>query len=134
MKPTDVTENATATETAAEPMPRTEDLPRLLPRVDTLEREHAFELVVDLPGADEDRVDIKVEDDVLTLTAPLVLEEPAGLPRLHLERGAGVWERSFTLSVDIDKDHIEADLRHGVLRLTLPKVRPAVRRIPIQSR
>ena len=95
------------------------------PDVDIYERKDAFMIVADMPGVADKDVDIQMEDDVLTIEAATAPELHAGYELLYGEHEAGVYSRSFTISSDINRDGISAQLKNGVLRLTLPKAEQA---------
>jgi len=99
-----------------------------VPQVDIVENDAALVLLADMPGVDLSGVDITVEKNVLTLRGTIGQEVPAGYKQSYEEYGLGDYERSFTLSNEVDRDHIEASIKDGVLRLTLPKVKQAASR------
>ena len=96
------------------------------PTVDILETDHAVTLVADVPGADEGSTDITLEKNVLTVRAKVGVPQFEGYTLAHCEYGLGDFERSFTISNEIDREGIEASVRDGVLTVTLPKARQAV--------
>lgn len=107
--------------------------PRYLPRVDVLETPDAFRLTADVPGASEDGLELTVEKDVLTLWAKVPERSLAGRDRDSLvNRGIGYpegdWRRTFRLGQTVDRDAVEASLKHGVLTVTLPKAKEKLRR------
>ena len=107
----------------------------LTPPVDIFEDQHAITVLADMPGVRSQDLTIDLHEGVLTITghaqAP---ENPSEVPVLHEYPAAGTFQRSFTLSEAIDQGKIEAVLRHGVLRLRLPKVeRAKPRQINIQT-
>lgn len=95
--------------------------PAFRPDVDILEREDAFVIHADLPGADEGSVDIRLEKGVLTLDADLVLEGGSEANPLHLEYRTGGYHRQFRISEKIDASKVNAKMKDGVLELVLPK-------------
>lgn len=106
---------------------------RYLPRVDVLETPDAFRLTADVPGATEDGLELTVEKDVLTLWAKVPEGPLAGRDRDRvINRGIGYpegdWHRTFRLGQTVDRDAVEAELRHGVLTVTLPKAKEQLRR------
>ncbi len=104
------------------------------PDVDILEREDSIVVLADMPGADEKSVDITLEKDVLSIYARVEPEVPEKHQLLHAEYGVGDYQRSFTISDEIDRDRIEARVKNGVLRLVLPKAQAAkTRKIAIQA-
>ena len=106
-------------ETEAE---RTRDRPAFVPRADIYETEEAIVVVADMPGVDERSLDITLEKGVLTLNGTVEPEAPEGYSLNYAEYRVGDYTRSFSLSNEIDQDAIEATLKDGVLRLTLPKI------------
>lgn len=99
-----------------------------VPLVDIVENDELLTLTADMPGVDEQGVDVTIEKNVLTLRGTVGDAVPAGYQLSYEEYGVGDYERSFTLSNEIDRDRIQATIRDGVLRLTLPKVKQAVAR------
>ena len=110
------------------------DIPALVPPVNIVEDENGITLTADLPGAARDALSVRVDGDTLTLEAPIRLGEPAELEPLYMERRAGRYLRSFTLSRELDSTAIEAKLKDGVLTLRLPKQeRARPRRIEVRA-
>lgn len=91
-----------------------------LPATDIYERDDAIVLVADMPGVSEQDVDIHVENHVLTIKGTTARLDQAG-DVLYSEFLPGRYERSFTLSNDIDSEGIKARMKNGVLTLELPK-------------
>jgi len=91
------------------------------PRTDIYETKHDLVLVMDVPGADEKSVEIMLEKSVLTINAYPAFERPEGLTLAYAEYGEGDYQRSFSVSNEIDREHIEANVSDGVLYLRLPK-------------
>ena len=102
------------------------------PAVDIIEKKDFIMLLADMPGVDEKSVKVTLEKDVLTIRGN-VEPEVHDSHRLAIhEYGTGDYERTFTLSNEIDREHIKASVMDGVLRLTLPKSETArTRHIPI---
>jgi len=119
------TEKLEVEETGAE---RTRDRLAFVPRVDIYETDEAITVVADLPGVDENSIDITLEKNVLTLNAYVEPEEPEGFDLAYAEYRVGDYQRAFTLSDQIDQEGIEATVNAGVLRLYLPKITEAKRR------
>ena len=102
-------------------MERTRERTVFVPRTDIYEQSDALVLVANMPGVDENSVDINVDRRVLTVTGR-VAPEPVEKHRLiYEEYETGDFERSFTLTEEVDVGKIEATVRNGVLRLVLPK-------------
>jgi HSP20 family protein len=95
--------------------------PLYRPDADILERAEEYVVLIDLPGADEQSVQVRFDKDVLTIEASTVTApDPAWTPR-HLEYQAGGYAREFRIADGIDVESIRASLKHGVLELHLPK-------------
>ena len=93
-------------------------------RVDIREDEAAYHLEADLPGVPKDKLNVSVDEGVLTISADLKEEhKEEDACYLYSERRSGHVERSFNLE-GIDADGITADYKNGVLTLNLPKVQP----------
>lgn len=99
-----------------------------VPLVDIIESEHVLQLISDMPGVDEQGVDVTIEKNILTITGKVSGDVPEGYKLSYEEYGIGDYERSFTLPNEIDRDAIQATMKDGLLRLTLPKVKQAVAR------
>jgi HSP20 family protein len=109
-------------------------LPTYIPKCDIRESDGALEIVADIPGVDESSVDITIDQGVLTIRGTVKPETHDGFTLVHREYGVGNYERSFTLGEAVAADEVTATVRHGVLRLTLPKARSAQpRRIAVKA-
>jgi len=99
--------------------------PVFFPHVDLVDTPDAVVLWADLPGVDENTIDVTVEKNTLTLKA--VAEAPGfeGFKPVLREFAVGNFERTFTISDEISRDQIEATVAQGVLKLVLPKSKTA---------
>ena len=92
------------------------------PSVDIYEHEGNLVLKAELPGIDPTDVDVRVENNVLTLRGERQLDGEVKRDSYHrVERSYGAFSRSFTLPNVVDTEKIKAEFKDGVLRLTLPK-------------
>jgi len=91
----------------------------IAPPVDIFETEEALMVVADLPGVSKDAVDIRVEDNILTIKGKADYIPPAGL--LRGEFNLQGYYRQFQLSDDVDQSKITAESKNGVLAVCLPK-------------
>lgn len=108
--------------------------PYFEPPVDIYETEEALVVTADLPGVDAGDVQTDLRDNLLTITAPTRPVDPKWKP-LHQEYPVGHYLRQFRLGQQIDQAKITAELKDGVLTLTLPKADHArPRRIQIQAK
>ena len=105
-----------------------------VPRADIYETEEAVVVTVDMPGANEDTIDITLEKNVLTINGDSTHGTPDGYALAFAEFEVGDYERSFRLTDQISREGIEALYRDGVLKLTLPKAEEAkARKIDVIS-
>ena len=107
-----------------------------VPTTDIYESEQALKLLVmEMPGVDKGNVDIGIENDVLTVAGRVDFSRYEKLQPLYTEYNVGHYRRSFSLSPNrIDQDKIRAELKDGLLTLTLPKTEQAKpRRIAVGS-
>ena len=91
------------------------------PAVDIWETEDALLLAADVPGVTRDNVELDMRDDTLTIKAQVGANAYEGLRPLYGEYNIGNFYRRFSLGEVIDRDKISADLKDGVLTVTLPK-------------
>lgn len=92
-----------------------------IPRVDIYETGDAVVLLADMPGVNENDVDITLEKNVLTITGYVEARERDDYSLAYSEYSEGDYERTFALSNEVDRNGIEAIMKNGVLKLTLPK-------------
>jgi HSP20 family molecular chaperone IbpA len=104
-----------------------------LPTTDIFETEDALTVVMEMPGVDKVNLDINVENDVLSVSGRIDLAKYEKLAPIYTEYNIGHYRRTFDLSASrINQERIAAEIKDGVLRLTLPKVEQAKpRRITI---
>jgi HSP20 family molecular chaperone IbpA len=95
------------------------------PKVDIVERKDDVVIIADMPGVDEKSVDITLEKDTLTISGTVGERLPEGARSRLSEYAVGDYRRVFTINEAIDRDRVGAVVKHGVLRLVLPKVEEA---------
>jgi HSP20 family protein len=106
----------------------------LTPPVDIFEDSQAITVLADMPGVTPEHLTIDLHEGVLTITGHAAAPEGSNEVAVFHEYQPGTFQRSFTLSEAIDQEGIQATLKHGVLRLRLPKVeRAKPRQIAIQT-
>jgi HSP20 family protein len=106
----------------------------LTPSVDIVEDGHQVTLWADLPGVSRDKLEVRVHDGSLTFEAESVVPVPANLQLVHTEVRAPYFARTFTVSEDFDTSKVEASLKDGVLKLTIPRREEAKpRRIEVSA-
>ena len=96
------------------------------PQVDVREEKTSFVIEAELPGLTEKDIDVKVEDNLITISSKKddeVKEEKNGY--IIRERRSASFSRAFTLPDNVDKEHIEAHYTNGLLTLSIPKTKEA---------
>ncbi len=96
-----------------------------VPNTDIFETEQSLSLIVEMPGVDKNKVDVSVEDGVLTIQGQLDFSKYEGMQPVYTEYNIGHYRRSFSLSNKIDQGRISAEIKDGVLSLELPKAEEA---------
>jgi len=92
------------------------------PPVDIYEQDGNLVLKAELPGIDPKDVDVRVENNVLTLTGERKFENEVKREAYHrVERAYGRFSRSFTLPNVVDTASIKAEFKDGLLRVVMPK-------------
>lgn len=107
--------------------------PVFVPRVDIYETNDSIEIVADMPGVDENSVDILLEQDVLTISGFVEPVQVDGYSLAYAEYRVGDYQRSFTVSNQVDREGIEAGVKDGVLRMHLPKAEPTTKKIAVKA-
>jgi HSP20 family protein len=100
-----------------------------LPAADIFETHDALQVILEMPGVEKANIDVTVEEGVLNVRGRLDFSNYKNLAPLYTEYNVGDYARSFRLSSKIDQNEIGADLRDGILTLTLPKIAEAKPRI-----
>lgn len=92
------------------------------PAVDIHENEHELVVKADLPGVDAKDLDIRVENNILTIRGERRFEKKVNEDNyLRVERAYGSFSRSFSLANTVNPEGIKADYQNGVLTLNVPK-------------
>ena len=92
------------------------------PAVDVYEDEHKITLKIEVPGIDEKDIDIRVENNLLTVHGERKFEKEEKEENYRrVERQYGSFTRSFNLPNTVDAENISADYDRGVLKVQLAK-------------
>ncbi len=114
------TENqANVRPTGDKPLATRDETRYIAPPVDIYETDDALVVVADLPGVKSDEVDIRVEDNILTIKGKADYDPPANI--LRGEFNLQGYYRQFQLSDEVDQGKISAESKNGVLTIRLPK-------------
>ena len=104
---------------------------RRTPAVDVIENENNYIIEAEVPGYSQDEIDVKVEDNLLTISTSPASEQSDQVQSEDTERAEGTYlvnersryqfSRSFSLPKDVDVEQIEGSYKNGILRLELTK-------------
>jgi HSP20 family protein len=101
-----------------------EERRQFVPAIDIYEEDERYVIHADLPGIDAAGIDITVDGDLLKLKGERNLAATADGTTVHRsERAAGRFERHFRLPESASAEGVEAEFRHGVLTVSVPKVK-----------
>jgi HSP20 family protein len=96
-----------------------------VPALDVVEKKDAYEVHAELPGVDKSQIDVKFEQNVLTIRGTKESKATAGkdaeLRVYAAERASGSFERSIRLPEFVDGEHITATFENGLLTVSVPK-------------
>jgi len=106
----------------ASPMEQTRSGLVFTPDVDIFETAKDITILADMPGVKAGDLTIDLRENVLTLDGEVKTPEAENEVDIFREYRTGKYYRQFNLSELIDQAKIDAELKDGVLRLTLPKV------------
>jgi HSP20 family protein len=94
----------------------------LTPAIDLVEKDERFEITAELPGMEENSVEVKVAGNMLTIRGEKREEKEEKDKQYHLsERRYGSFQRTFQIPAGVDVDGIDASFAKGVLTVSLPK-------------
>jgi HSP20 family protein len=96
-----------------------------VPTTDIFETDDALNVLVEMPGVEKGNVDISVKDRILTIDGRIDFKKYAGMQPVYTEYNIGNFHRRFSLSNKVDASNIRAEMRDGLLLLTIPKAEEA---------
>jgi len=105
-------------------------------RMNVSETENEFRITAELPGVTEQDVDVRLDDDMLTIRGEKRSEQKDEKENYHfVERSFGSFQRSLRLPFAVDPEQVQARFENGILTVTLPKTQQQERsrRIQIQG-
>ncbi len=108
--------------------PLADRLPDFSPRVDVSETDKEIKVVAELPGMDENDIQVSLENDALILSGEKKNEvEEKGKNFHRIERSFGSFQRVIPLDSEVEGEKVEAEFKKGVLTVTLPKPASALK-------
>jgi HSP20 family molecular chaperone IbpA len=113
---------------------RTRECQCFIPRADIYETEENIIIDLDMPGINENAIEITLEKNILDIKGYAHIRQYEGYSLVESEYNAGDFERNFRISESIDRENIQASYNNGVLHLTLLKAETAkVRKIAVRT-
>jgi HSP20 family protein len=91
------------------------------PPINVFQQGHDILAVIELPGVDKNDLQIQAENNTIRISGRKAVTYPEGVSLHRRERMRGEFDRTITLPVHIDADHIKAEYRDGILALFLPR-------------
>jgi HSP20 family protein len=102
----------------------------IAPRIDVSETDEEIRIMAELPGLNENDVDVRLIDDVLTIRGEAQTEhEEKQQDYRVMERARGTFVRSLRLPFSADANQVQASFKDGVLTITIPKPREERERV-----
>lgn len=94
----------------------------VFPEMDVFENEKMFQITAELPGLAEKDIKVELNNNLLTISGEKKLEkEDKGNNYYICERSAGSFYRTIQIPMGIDENNIDAKMKDGILKITLPK-------------
>jgi HSP20 family protein len=108
------------------PRMRMPEFEEMTPSVDIFEEGHDVVLKAELPGMKKEDIEVKLTDDMITLSGEKKKEEKIEKKNYHrLERSYGSFVRSFRLPAEVQTDQVKAQFKDGILEIRIPKTEEA---------
>lgn len=103
-----------------------DDAPRarervMSPAVDIFEDDQRITVLADIPGVSREGLDVRVDRNNLVIEGAMAIDPPPGMQALYADVQAMKYRRDFTLTGELDAEHIDATLKDGVLTVHIPK-------------
>jgi HSP20 family protein len=93
----------------------------MIPAVDIFEDGTGITVRADMPGVARDKLDIRVDHDTLSIAGEAAINTPSNMEALYADVHSTRYQRSFSLSGELDTEKVEANLKDGVLTLRIHK-------------
>lgn len=103
-----------------------EQLEKFAPKIDLSETEKEYMVKAELPGMNQNDIDISISKDMLTIRGEKKQEKEENVKGYYrMERSYGSFCRSIALPTEIEMDKADASFKNGVLNVSLPKTKQA---------
>lgn len=104
---------------------------RFVPSVDVIEGDEEVRIDVEVPGMKPEDLSVTVSGESVIVRGEKKSEKPEGAGIHRAERSYGSFRRVVSLPAEVDKEHVDATFKNGVLSIVLPKTGTA-QKIPIR--
>lgn len=91
------------------------------PAVDIFEDETGITLLADMPGVSKERLEVTIDGDSLSIVGTVAIDLPESMDALYADVQTTRYQRSFSLSRELDGENVDAHLKDGLLTLRIPK-------------
>ena len=92
-------------------------------RMDFSENENGYTLTAEIPGVNKENVRISTEDGMMTIQGEKSMSSETNEENYHrMERSYGSFSRTMALPKDADENNMQAEMKDGVLTLTMPRM------------
>ena len=108
--------------TREERIPTAKSQRPMVPPVDIYETNEGLILVADMPGVSKEKIDVRIEENVLEIRGEIEDLPGEEVPPLYAELTGKDYYRAFTIGPEFDLDKVEAFMEAGTLRIFLPKI------------
>jgi len=96
-----------------------------IPRIDIKDKKNSIVVKAELPGMSEDQIDVEISEGVMTISGEKTEErEKEEGEYCYKESHSGTFSRSFTLPTEVIAEKADAEMKNGVLSITIPKIEP----------
>jgi len=95
--------------------------PAIRPAADIFEDKTGITVQADMPGVSKDRLEVHIDSDTLSIEGEAVIPMPDDMQAIYADVRSTRYQRSFSLSRELDGEKIAANLKDGVLTLRIPK-------------
>lgn len=99
----------------------TEPVQSIRPPVDIFEDQRGITVRADMPGVSKERLNVHIDHDTLAIEGAAEIPVPEGMQSLYADVRMARYQRSFSLSSELDGERAEAALKDGILTLRIPK-------------
>jgi HSP20 family molecular chaperone IbpA len=117
-----MTERKEVAKTESKSVQERQEMERAIrPLVDIFEDDTGITVQADMPGVSKERLNVQIDSDTLSIEGNAEIPMPENMEALYADVRSTHYQRSFSLSSELDGEKVEANLKKGVLTLRIPK-------------